>query len=277
MNSKNTINLIKLALNEDIGKGDITSKSVIPAGKKVKAFIIAREDCIICGLPLINKIYKKISGNIKISLKTQDGKLAKKGKVLAALKGPARPILTGERTVLNFLQRLSGIATLTDKFVNKANKYKVKILDTRKTVPGWRMLDKYAVKTGGGINHRKGLYDAILIKNNHIDIAGGINKIRLPKMKSVPVEIEARNLGEFSLAIKLKPDIIMLDNMKTGNIKQAVKLRNKFNRNVKLEISGGVNLDNVESFARTGVDFISVGALTHSAPAVDISMKILAD
>jgi nicotinate-nucleotide pyrophosphorylase (carboxylating) len=275
MNSLNT--LIAFALKEDIGKGDITTKLLVSPSKKGKAFVIAKQSGIIAGLYLINKIYKRLDKNIKVNLKAKDGAKVKAGQIVAVIQGRLRHILTGERTVLNFLQRLSGVATLTNEFVSKVKRYNVKILDTRKTIPGWRALDKYAVKTGGGTNHRKGLYDAMLIKNNHIDIAGGINKIRLLKKKTVPVEIEARNLKEFNSALKLNPDIIMLDNMKTVSIRQAMILRNKLNRKIKLEISGGVNLDNVESFARAGVDFISVGALTHSAPAVDISMKILAD
>lgn len=268
------LDLINLALKEDIGRGDLTTNTFISIGQKVQAFIIARQNGVICGLSLIKLIYQRLSNNIKITLKVRDGTRVKSGQILAVIKGPARPILTGERTVLNFLQRLSGIATLTNQFVYKAKKYNVKILDTRKTVPGWRQLDKYAVKVGGGDNHRRGLYDAILIKNNHLSVIGGINKIRLPKKKSLPAEIEVRNQKEFSVAIKLSPDIIMLDNMVPRNIKRAVEMRDKVNPKIKLEVSGGINLNNIERFARTGVDFISVGALTHSAPVLDISMSV---
>jgi len=271
----NSINLlISLALKEDIGKGDITTNTLIPPNQKAQAHIIVKQSGIIAGLPLVNTIYKHLNKNINITPKVKDGAKVKKGQVVAVIKGSARAILTGERTVLNFLGRFSGIATLTNQYVQQVREYKVKILDTRKTIPGWRELDKYAVRTGGGTNHRMGLYDAILIKNNHLAILGGINRLN-PCNLRLPLEIEVRNLNEFRTALGLKPNIIMLDNIKPPEIKKAVQLRNKLNPEIKLEVSGGINLKNIQQFASTGVDYISIGALTHSAPALDIAMKVV--
>jgi len=283
MNSIDSINLlIKLALTEDIGKGDITTNLTIPPNKQAEAHIIAKQNGIIAGLPLISLIYKDLHKNIKVVLKVKDGAKVKKGQIIAVVKGSAHQILTGERTVINFLQRLSGIATLTNKYVQLVKKYKVKILDTRKTIPGWRQLDKYAVKTGGGTNHRMGLYDSILIKNNHLSIIGGIHKLNLcklvvslPNYPRLPVEIEVRSTKEFHEALRIKPNTILLDNMTPNEIKKIVQLRNKLTPKIKLEVSGGVNLGNIRKYAQTKVDYISIGALTHSAPALDIAMHII--
>ncbi|MFH1231435.1 MAG: nicotinate-nucleotide diphosphorylase [Planctomycetota bacterium] len=326
MNSKNSINpinyLIELALKEDIGKGDITTHALIPKNQKSTAVITAKENGIVAGLPLIKLIYqsRKLSGrNIKVTLKVKEGSAVKEGSIIAVITGPTRDILSGERTVLNFLQRLSGIATLTNQFIKKVAGYKVKILDTRKTVPGWRILDKYAVKMGGGFNHRFGLDDAFLIKGNHLktlSIWESLQKIqnlskrikRIPQIqqinppyrlnpltKSIPVEIEVRNLDEFTMALIFLTDkavskpIIMLDNMTPKEIKEAVKIRNKTNpegirdgkgksflthNKIMLEASGGITLNNIKQFASTGVDYISIGMLTHSPKALDISLQI---
>lgn len=292
-----------MALKEDLGSGgDITTNTLIPAGHKSTAIIIAKEPGIIAGLPLISAIYKQLSRSIKVTLKVKDGTRVKPGQVVAIIKGPTRAILTGERTALNFLQRLSGIATLTSQFVAKVKPYGARILDTRKTVPGWRLLDKYAVKAGGGFNHRLGLYDAFLVKNNHIKamqdsgyriqvsgirhpvsgIVETINRIHQAKLsKHLPLEIEVTNLNQFILALTLlnsasfPKTVIMLDNMTPSQIKEAVVIRNKTSRQVRLEASGGINLKNVSSFAATGVDFISIGALTHSPKALDIALRII--
>jgi nicotinate-nucleotide pyrophosphorylase (carboxylating) len=303
MNSTNSINcLIEFALKEDIGSGDITTNALIPANQKSAAIITAKESGIVAGLALIKLIYQKLSPNIKVAFKVKEGARVKEGSVVAVVKGPIRAILSGERTVLNFLQRLSGIATLTNQFVKKVSGYKVKILDTRKTVPGWRLLDKYAVKIGNGFNHRFGLDDAILIKNNHLSALNPkkteqfsstikaleiISQSRRAKHKSI--EIEVGNLDEFSIALIFLTDrfallttskaprkaIIMLDNMIPREIKKAVEIRNKTNRNIMLEASGGITLNNIKQFASTGVDYISIGVLTHSPKALDISLKII--
>lgn len=294
MKLSNSLNsIINLALREDIGRGDITTNALIPANQTSTAIIIAKESGIIAGLPLIKPIYQKLSSNIMVILKARDGSFTSAGTILAIIKGPTRAILSGERTVLNFLQRLSGIATLTNKFVKKVSGYKVKILDTRKTVPGWRLLDKYAVKTGGGFNHRFGLDDAILIKNNHLSALNTKKKHEIESIvkaletifqsrtiKHKPVEIEVTNLNEFVLASSVfavtKPGraIIMLDNMTPRDIKEAVKIRNKTCKNVLLETSGGITLNNIKQFAATGVDYISIGMLTHSPKALDISLRV---
>lgn len=317
MNSTNSINLlITLALKEDIGKGDITTHALIPKNQKDTAVITAKEDGIVAGLPLIKLIYqsRKLSGrNIKVTLTVKEGSSIKKGSLLAVIEGNTKAILSGERTVLNFLQRLSGIATLTNQFVKKVSGYKVKILDTRKTVPGWRILDKYAVKIGGGVNHRFGLDDAILIKNNHLQsieqraksitsreqIAKSVenkNALRSTSYASIlkvleiiyqsgiinhkPIEIEVKNIDEFVLALIFLTDkvipkaVIMLDNMTPKDIKEAVAIRNKTNKKIMLEASGGITLNNIRQFAATGVNYISIGALTHSPKALDISLRL---
>jgi len=285
MNSKNSTNsltlLIGLALTEDIGKGDITVNTLIPPNQKAQANIITKQKGIIAGLPLISMVYKYLNKSIKVTLKVKDGARVKEGQVIATVTGLARPILTGERTMVNFLGRLSGVATLTNQYVQRVKKYGVTILDTRKTIPGWRELDKYAVRMGGGTNHRMGLYDVILTKSNHLAIIGGIDNFNLrnpPDGESglrIPIEIEVRNIKEFHTALSKKPNIIMLDNMKPPEIKKAVQLRNKLNPKVKLEVSGGINLKNIQRFASTRVDYISSGALTHSAPALDIAMHVV--
>ena len=306
MNSINS--LINLALKEDIGDGDITTNTLIPANQKSTAIIIAKEPGIIAGLGLIQPIYHKLSNKIKVTLRKKDGARVSPNTIIAIIKGPTRAILTGERTTLNFLQRLAGIATLTSQFVAKAKPYGVKILDTRKTVPSWRWLDKYAVKAGGGFNHRFGLYDAVLIKNNHfkamqsslsgvIPAKAGIQTLwnildsRLHgndrKIKHLPLEIEVRNLNEFILAliflssnasrkstVPTDRQVIMLDNMTPSQIKEAVAIRNKTGGPVLLEASGGITLDNVSQFAATGVDYISIGALTHSPKALDLALRV---
>lgn len=314
MNNLNA--LITLALKEDLGSGDITTNALIPAGHKSTALIIAKEPGVIAGLPLIAAIYKQLSRGIRVTLKVKDGARVKPGQIVAMIKGPTRSILSGERTVLNFLQRLSGIATLTSQFVAKAKPYGARILDTRKTVPGWRLLDKYAVKTGGGFNHRLGLYDAILIKGNHFrsiqpSLSGvipapavGGDKLRQAcprenggiqtswnildsrlrgndrKIRHLPLEIEVTNLNEFILALiflsasSSRQSIIMLDNMVPKEIKEAAHIRNCVAKEVRLEASGGINLGNIRKYASAGVDYISIGALTHSPKALDIALRI---
>ncbi|HLD36179.1 MAG TPA: carboxylating nicotinate-nucleotide diphosphorylase [Planctomycetota bacterium] len=292
MNSIN--NLITLALKEDAGTGDITTTTLIPANQTSTAMIIVKEPGIIAGLGLIKPIYHKLSSQVKVTLRKKDGTRVKPGQIVAIIKGPTRAILTGERTVLNFLQRLSGIATLTSQFAAKAKPYGVKILDTRKTVPGWRLLDKYAVKTGGGFNHRMGLYDAFLIKNNHISVLGGINKINMDMLwkawlKDLTAEIEVRDLNQFVFIIAMLKSVpfpkvvIMMDNMTPSQIKEAVIIRNKTakwanrpaGQTVMLEASGGINLENVSKYAATGVDYISIGALTHSPKALDMALRVM--
>ncbi len=271
--------LIKLALAEDIGPGDITTRAIVPKDRMAKAVFLAKEDGIVAGLEIAAEVFRHLGRNVRFLAGVKDGERVKKGKVIAAVAGPAAAIITGERVALNFLQHLSGIATLTDKYVSKVQspRSKVRILDTRKTIPGMRQLEKYAVKMGGGANHRMGLHDDILIKDNHIKIAGGIKKavdgLRKHYRGGKSIEVEARTMAEVNEAIKARADKILLDNMDIARLKEAVKLCKK--ARIKTEASGGINLNNVKAIAKTGVDYISVGALTHSAKALDISLKII--
>jgi nicotinate-nucleotide pyrophosphorylase (carboxylating) len=268
------LDAVVLALREDVGSGDITSNSIISTDKKITAKIIVKEYGIICGLSVARLVFQSVDRNIIFSEKVSDGKAVKKGTIAATVSGPARGILTAERTALNFLQRLSGIATYTNKFVKSAGK-SVKILDTRKTTPGLRVLEKYAVKTGGGYNHRIGLFDQVLIKGNHITVAGGLKKaVDLAKRKYKNVEVEAKTISQVREAIATGVARIMLDNMGISDIKRSVKLIRRSGKKIEIEVSGGITLKNLRGIAATGVDFVSIGALTHSAPALDISLKI---
>jgi len=267
--------LVHLALAEDIGSGDITTTHLVPAELRGKARVVAKEPLVTAGyLPFI-MVFESLSKDIVCSFMIEEGAEIAAGDVIASLTGPYAALLTGERTALNFLQHLSGIATLTRKFVHKIAAYDTILLDTRKTIPGWRLLAKEAVRLGGGTNHRLGLYDAFLIKENHIAACGGITRAfelaRQQKSDNMKIEIEVRTLDELREALSCKPDIIMLDNMSFEEMRHAVlEVAGK----VKLEASGNVTLETIEDIATTGVDYISVGAITHSARAVDLSMLI---
>jgi nicotinate-nucleotide pyrophosphorylase (carboxylating) len=271
--------LFKIAILEDVGIGDITSDIIIPQKSVAIAEIICKENMILAGIPYVKRFFSILSkyvksGNFSLEENYKDGDFIEKGSVIASLKCNARFLLAGERTALNLLQRLSGIATFTGQFVKKVKDLPVKILDTRKTTPGLRFMEKYAVRIGGGSNHRFALYDAILIKDNHIKIAGSVEDAVIKAKKfSIyhKIEVEVKNIQELEKAIQAGADIVMLDNMDVETIKKAVKIAKG---KVLIEASGGVNLDNIREIALTGVDFISIGALTHSAKAVDISMKI---
>jgi nicotinate-nucleotide pyrophosphorylase (carboxylating) len=267
--------LIQLALKEDIGKGDITSNNIIPKDKVLEANIIAKEDGIVCGMDVIRLVYNMIDPKLVFHKKSKDGEKIRVGQKIANVRGSARSILTGERLVLNFLSALSGTATTTRKYVDKIKRYNAKILDTRKTIPGFRILQKYAVRTGGAVNHRMGLYDMVLIKDNHIETNGGIKKAVLDVRKKIPknvkIEVEAENLEQVKEALESNVDWIMLDNMPAENMKKAVEL---INSRAKVEASGGITLDNIEDVAKVGVDYISVGALTHSFDRIDFSMVV---
>jgi nicotinate-nucleotide pyrophosphorylase (carboxylating) len=271
--------IIKSALKEDIGNKDITSSLLIPANHKSTAIILAKEDFIVAGMLFVKEVFAQIDKKIKLTVLIKDGTQVKRGDKIAKAYGKTRSLLAGERVCLNFLQRLSGIATLTNMFVKQAKGFNAKILDTRKTTPDLRFMEKYAVRAGGGTNHRFGLYDRILIKDNHIKIAGSVTKaLVLAKKKYNPaqIEIEVKNLQELDEALRSKgAGIIMLDNMSVRDMVKAVKTARKSSRKIILEASGNVNLKSVREIASTGVDWISVGSLTHSAKAADISMKIV--
>lgn len=271
--------IVKLALREDIGRNDITTTALIPKNKKVKAALLAKEDFVVCGLHVAALVFNQMDRGIKFSPCVREGEAVKKGKIIAILSGKARSILSAERVALNFLTLLCAIATKTRKFVNAVKPHNPRILDTRKTIPGIRLLEKYAVRTGGGYNHRYCLDEMVMVKDNHLKVFGGIDKLKsLPK--NFRSEIEVNNLKELRSALNLRPDIIMLDNMSSLNIAKAVRIRNKFSSGArnplpKLEASGGISLKNIKKVASTGVDLISVGSLTHSVDAVDISLEIL--
>lgn len=267
--------IIKQALKEDIGSGDITTNLVVNSDQIVNAEIVAKSEGILAGCDIVRMVFKCLDPKVKVRFNLKDGERFHSGQVIAQISGKATALLSGERTALNFLCRLSGIASLTRKFVDMVSDTKAKILDTRKTTPLLRDWEKYAVRVGGGTNHRMGLYDMILIKDNHIKVAGSITeaikRVQKNNKKKLLMEVETKNLKEVREALALKVPVIMLDNMNIRQITQAVKLAKG---KAKLEVSGGVNLRNVRKIAQTGIDYISVGAITHSAPIVDMSMKI---
>jgi len=271
--------LIQVSLKEDLDEiGDVTSNSIIKNEKQGTAIIIAKQNGVFSGGFVVKMVYSYIDQLVKVNLNVNDGILIKKNQLVIEIQGPVKSILIGERTSLNFLARMSGVATLTNKFVQKLEKANIKILDTRKTIPGWRYLDKYSVLIGGGKNHRIGLFDMVLIKENHIAAAGSIeNAVSLCRryLKSnnlhLKMEVETRNLKEIKEALELNVDRIMLDNMNIEQIKQAVEL---VDGKIELEISGGVNLDNIDDYYDSGVEFISVGQLTNSAEAFDYSLLL---
>lgn len=275
---KNSELLIDLALAEDIGTGDITSNSIVPKDRKAIGTILAKDRGIIAGLEIARIVLNKVDPKTETIPFLSDGEMVDIGDTVAEVKGAARSILTAERTILNFLQRLSGIATLTNRFVRAVADYPAKIVDTRKTTPGWRALEKYAVKVGGGGNHRLGLYDAVLIKDNHIKMAGSIaNAVKLAQADiphTTKIEVETETIEQVKEALQNRVDIIMLDNMTIEKMKESVEI---IDHQAIVEASGGITLDSVEQIAATGVDLISVGALTHSAMALDISMEIVRD
>ena len=275
---KTVSKLIQTALQEDVKNGDITTKATISKSKKAIGKFLVKADGIIAGLEIAKSVFKTVDPKIKFEIKIKDGFKVKYGDVAAIVSGKAQSLLTAERTALNFLQRMSGIATSANVYAEKVKHTKAKVIDTRKTVPGLRSLDKLAVKLGGCTNHRIGLYDMFLIKDNHIEVAGSITKaveasVKYNKKhhKKFKIEVETKNLKEVEETLMTKADIIMLDNFEIEEMKKAVKF---INGKCKLEASGGVNLDTVKSIAETGVDFISVGALTHSVKALDISLEI---
>lgn len=266
--------LIELAIAEDIGPGDATSEAVLPAGLTLRGRIIAKGTGVIAGLPVAGQVFSQIDPTLYLTPRVRDGTSVAPGDVVAKVTGPGRGMLAAERIALNFLQRLSGIATLTRAFVDTTASTRATILDTRKTHPGYRVLEKYAVRMGGGQNHRMSLNDMLLVKDNHIEAAGSltaaVERARAPH-PDLPIEVEVKNLDELREALTLDVDRIMLDNMDLDRMREAVQLTGG---RVPLEASGGVSLESVAAIAATGVDYISVGALTHSAPVLDLSMLV---
>jgi len=283
--------LLELARDEDLGSGDVTS-AILPAGLHARGRFIARQPMIFCGGAMLEAIAVKYDGAIRTSLVAEDGDTAAAGALLAEWDGPARGIMAAERVALNFLQRLSGIATTTREYADAVAGSGAEIYDTRKTTPAWRELEKYAVRVGGGKNHRKGLYDAVLIKDNHLAImaraeganpltaaAHELDRIRPFLPSGAFIELEVDTLEQFAHALTLEVDIILLDNMSTETLAEAVRMRDaaKLKGKMELEASGGIALGNVRAVAETGVERIAIGALTHSASAVDIALDIEVD
>jgi nicotinate-nucleotide pyrophosphorylase (carboxylating) len=267
--------LIRLALKEDIGTGDLTALAFRKQNKPATFKYLAKEDFTLCGTKAASTVFKELDSDIEVNFTREDGDLLKKGEVFGTVKGPVYNILTGERTSLNFLQRLSGIATNTAEYVKELEGTNIKLLDTRKTTPGWRVVEKYAVLIGGGNNHRMGLFDGVMLKDNHIDAAGGIAEAVKLVQNSIPstvkVEVEVRNIDEAKQAAEAGADIIMLDNFAIEDVQKAIDVIAK---RAKIEISGGIRKDNLKDYRELDIDYISVGALTHHATSVDISLKI---
>lgn len=270
--------IIRIALEEDIGNGDITTAFLIPEDSESRALIIAKGNFVVAGIPFIKEVFSFFDREVRFNVFINDGSKVMKGDLIAEVSGRTEVLLSGERVSLNLLQRLSGIATLTNMFVEKVRGLHARIVDTRKTTPGLRFMEKYAVRVGGGNNHRFGLFDGILIKDNHIEAVGSITEaLRLASEGHhlAKIEVEVENLNDLKEAVEGGSDIVMLDNMSVQDMKEAVNIVRSSKKDVILEASGNVSLENVREVAETGVDLISIGALTHSATAVDISMKIV--
>ncbi|MBP7056607.1 MAG: carboxylating nicotinate-nucleotide diphosphorylase [Candidatus Omnitrophica bacterium] len=283
--------IIKSALKEDIGKGDITTAALVDKLLSSDAVLTTSEDCVVCGIDIAEWTMSQIDYSVRFRPDCKDGAFVGAGKELAFIEGHASSILRAERTMINFLSFLSGIATRTKQYVDKVRPYGVKIMDTRKTIPLLRYLEKYAVYTGGGTNHRMGLYDQVLIKDNHISFQLSTSHLQQKKgertvkeivefcrkkvLRGTVLEVEVETLKDFELALAAKPDIIMLDNMRPSDIKACVEIRKLAKVKPSLEASGGITLDNIEEYARTGIDMISVGSLTSSVKSIDMSLAIV--
>ena len=268
--------IVRRALAEDLGWGDVTTEATVGADQRARGIILAKSPCVVAGLDVAAETFRQLDPAIAFVPRRSDGDMCAPGDAVADVKGAAASMLTAERTALNLMQRMSGIATLTRRFVDAAAG-RITILDTRKTTPTLRALEKYAVRAGGGTNHRAGLDDGILIKDNHIRLAGGVAEA-VRRMKAarqeMPLEIEAQSLDQVSAAIDAGADIILLDNLSTGEITEAVR---RIAGRAKTEISGGVTLERIPELAATGADYVSIGALTHSAPAADLSFELEPD
>ena len=265
--------IVRRALDEDIGSGDVTTEATVGADRRARGVFLVKADCVVAGLDVALEAFRLLDPGIAATVHRRDGDRCQAGEEIAEVSGPARALLVGERTALNFLQRLSGIATRARRFVDAAGG-RIVVLDTRKTTPGLRVLEKYAVRAGGAANHRAGLFDAVLIKDNHIRLAGGVAEAIARMRESqpgLPIEIEAQSLDEVDAALAAGVEILLVDNMSTDEIRAAVT---RARGRAKVEISGGVTLERIPELAATGADFVSVGALTHSAPAVDISFEL---
>jgi len=284
--SAHTRHLVKLALEEDIGRGDVTTQAIGVAGRRGKAVVLGKSDGVLFGCFVFEEVFRQLKKTTRVRWHVKDGNPYKAGTKLAAIEGDLATLLTGERVALNFIARLSGIATLTRKFARAVSGTKAKVLDTRKTTPGWRELEKHATKAGGAVNHRMGLDDAVMIKNNHITACGDVQTaLEMVKQaqkrtrRKVPIICETRTVQEVRVAINSGVDWILLDHFGPARLRKVVTEVRRFERGsgcrIILECSGGVTLSNIRARAQTGVDYLSVGALTQAAPAADISMKLI--
>jgi len=265
--------LVRRALDEDVGAGDITTAATVPANQRARGIFLVKADCVLAGMDVAIEAFRQLEPDVQVTLARHDGDPCVPGDVVAHVLGSASTLLVGERTALNFLQRLSGIATRARSFVEAAGG-RIVILDTRKTTPTLRQIEKYAVRAGGATNHRAGLFDAVLIKDNHVRLAGGVAAaiaLVRDRQHGIPIEVEVQTLVELDDALASAADIVLLDNMSTETIREAVR---RTRGRAKIEISGGVTLERIPELAATGADYVSVGALTHSAPAIDISFEI---
>jgi nicotinate-nucleotide pyrophosphorylase (carboxylating) len=268
--------IVRRALAEDLGWGDVTTEGTVLPQQRARGVLLAKSPCVMAGLDVAIEVFRQLDPAVTVSPGRADGDCCASGEIVATLRGSAASLLTAERTALNFLQRMSGIATLTRQFVDAADG-RITILDTRKTTPTLRALEKYAVRAGGGMNHRSGLDDGILIKDNHVRLAGGVSEA-MRRMKAagqeMPIEVEAQSLDQVDAAVAAGADVILLDNLSTTDIREAVR---RIAGRAKTEISGGVSLERLPELAATGADYVSIGALTHSAPSVDLSFELEPD
>lgn len=275
---EDALTMIRLALAEDVRSGDVTSAWTIPENQNQHARLIAKEDGVLAGLPIIELVFNELKANVNVVLHKQDGDCVKKGDLIAELSGSTRELLTGERTLLNFIQQLSGVATVAHIFQEALKGGKTKVLDTRKTLPGFRTLQKYAVRVGGGSNHRMGLFDMVLVKDNHIAAAGGVLEalevVKKNNAENLMVEMEVESLEDLKKLLHKGVDVIMLDNMSDEMMAEALEIIKESGDKVLVEGSGNMTLERAKEIATLGLDYISVGALTHSVKALDISMRI---
>jgi nicotinate-nucleotide pyrophosphorylase (carboxylating) len=271
--------LVRMALAEDVGDGDWTTRWTVPSRSRAVAHVLAKENLVVAGTDAFRAVYGALDPSVKVDVRMSDGSAAASGDVVIVVEGTTRSVLTGERTALNFLGRLSGIATLTRRFVAAVEGTAARITDTRKTTPGWRLLEKAAVRAGGGVNHRFGLHDMVLIKENHVEAAGGlteaVERVRAANVTGLAIEVEVRDLAELDDALAQEVERVMLDNMTPAQLAAAVARARGGGRPVpELEASGNVDLTNVRAIAETGIDVISVGRLTHSAPTADLTLLL---
>lgn len=276
--AEDALTMIRIALAEDVRTGDVTSLWTIPDNQRETARLIAKEEGVLAGLPVIEMVFKELRADVNVTLFKKDGDTVQKGDLIAELEGPTRDLLTGERTLLNFIQQLSGVATVAHRFQEALKPGKTKVLDTRKTIPGFRTLQKYAVRVGGGSNHRMGLFDMVLVKDNHIAACGGVLDalavVKKNNVQNLMVEMEVENLEDLQKLLHQGVNVIMLDNMSNAMMAEALKMIRESGEKILVEGSGNMTLERAKEIATLGLDYISVGALTHSVKALDISMRI---